>query len=144
MSLGGAFAIQTVAHSKYKFKKMILVSTFEQLDKVLKDKSSTLFGSAIGGLLYSGLEQSLELFYDFSPSSSNSAKIAKNIDIPIYQIHGGKDKLISAKQGKELFENFASKQKTFALDTDGDHHNILITKYQFFKESSLFLLDLDY
>jgi len=139
MSLGGAFAIQTVTHSKYHFKKMVLVATFERLDRVLKEKSSALFGSFVGGLLYASLEKSLELFYNFNPSDSNSAKMAESIKIPLYQVHGEKDELISVEQGKILFKSFDSKEKRFVLDVEGTHHNILVTKHKFYKESSLFL-----
>jgi len=140
MSLGGAFAIGSVAHSKYKFKAMVLVSTFDSLDKVLKQKSVAIFGEVLGGLLYQGLEKSLALFYDFSPSDANSAKIAQKLKLPLYMVHGAKDELISDEQGKRLFENFASSKKTFYLDAEGDHHNILTTKHEFYKESGLFLL----
>jgi len=140
MSLGGAFTISSVAHSQYKFKAMVLVSTFDSLDKVLKQKSMSIFGEVLGSLLYQGLVKSLDLFYDFSPSDVNSAKIAKKLKLPLYMVHGAKDELISHEQGKRLFENFASSEKTFYLDAEGDHHNILITKHEFYKESGLFLL----
>ena len=141
MSLGGAFAIQTVAHSKYHFKKMVLVATFERLDRVLKEKSSVMFDSFLGTLLYTSLEKSLDFFYDFNPSYSNSAKMAEKLEIPLYQVHGEKDELISVEQGKDLFNSFTSKEKTFFLDKEGDHHNILVTKQQFYKESSAFLIN---
>jgi len=101
--------------SKYKFKAMVLVSTFDSLDKVLKQKSMAIFGEVLGGLLYKGLEKSLALFYDFSPSDANSAKIAQKLKLPLYMVHGAKDELISDEQGKRLFENFASSKKTFYL-----------------------------
>ena len=141
MSLGGAFAIQTVAHSKYQFKKMILVSTFVRLDRVLKEKATSLFGSFFGSMLYGSLEKSLELFYDFKPSSANSAKIARKLRIPLYQVHGKKDELISFEQGKALFKSFASKKKQLYLDEEGTHHNILVTKHEFYKESGIFLCE---
>ena len=90
MSLGGAFAITNVAHSKHKFKAMVLVATFDRLDEVLKRKSVSIFGGLFGELLYHGLEKSLALFYDFYPSDANSIKIAKTITIPLYMVHGKK------------------------------------------------------
>jgi len=139
ISLGGAFAIRNVAHSKYSFDSMILVSTFDRLDHVLKGKSINLFGKTLGILLYEGLDKSLALFYDFEPHFVNSAQIAEELELPIYMVHGKRDELIGYKQGQNLFEHFASTTKTFYLDEDGNHHNILITKHQFYKESGLFL-----
>ena len=140
ISLGGAFAISSVVHSKHKFKAMVLVSTFDRLDKVLKEKSKNIFGDFFGRLLYKGLEKSLVFFYDFHPNEVNSVKIAETLALPLYMLHGKKDELISPIQGKKLFDAFASKEKIFYLDEEGDHHNILVTEYEFYKESGLFLL----
>ncbi len=138
--LGGAFAISNVAHSKHKFKAMVVVATFDRLDVVLKRKSVSIFGGLFGELLYHGLEKSLALFYGFHPSHANSVKIAETITIPLYMVHGKKDELIFYQQGKKLFDAFASKEKVFYLDVEGDHHNILVTGHEFYKESGLFLL----
>jgi fermentation-respiration switch protein FrsA (DUF1100 family) len=117
-----------------------LVSTFDRLDEVLKRKSMSIFGELFGGYLYKGLEKSLALFYDFYPSKVNSVKIAKTLNIPLYMVHGKKDELITHEQGKKLFDAFASEKKAFYLDVEGDHHNILVTGHEFYKESGLFLL----
>ena len=140
MSLGGAFAISNVLNSKHTFKGMVLVSTFDRFDSVLKRKSQAIFGDALGTLLYRGLEKSLVLFYDFNPSSVNSANIAKELKLPVYMVHGKKDALIAYTQGEKLFNSFTSTQKKLYLDEEGDHHNILVTKHKFYKESGLFLL----
>jgi pimeloyl-ACP methyl ester carboxylesterase len=140
ISLGGAFAITNVAHSKHQFNAMVLVSTFDRLDSVLKGKSINLFGEVLGTLLYEGLDKSLALFYDFDPSLVNSAQITEKLELPLYMVHGKRDKLIGYKQGQNLFWHFASKSKKIYLDEEGDHHNILVTKHQFYKESGLFLL----
>jgi alpha-beta hydrolase superfamily lysophospholipase len=140
MSLGGAFAIVNVANSKHTFRAMVLVSTFDSLDAVLKRKSTSIFGELFGDFLYQGLEKSLALLYDFHPSKVNSVKIAKSLDLPLYMVHGKKDTLIAHTQGKKLFDAFTSKKKVFYLDEDGDHHNILVTGHEFYKESGLSLL----
>ncbi|CAA6803504.1 MAG: Unknown protein [uncultured Sulfurovum sp.] len=138
MSLGGAFAITNVFNSKYDFQAMVLVSTFERLDKVLKEKSLRIFGDFLGTLLYEGLEKSLVFFYNFNPKEVDSTKLAKGLKLPLYMVHGEEDSLIAYEQGEELFSSFNSQQKQFYLDKEGDHHNILITKHQFYKESGLF------
>ena len=140
MSLGGAFAIANVSNSKHKFEAMVLVATFDRLDNVLREKSKAVFGEIFGGFLYQGLEKSLAFFYDFNPHLVDSAKLAKKLELPIYMMHGKKDELISYQQGQKLFDAFASKEKKLYLDEEGNHHNILVTKHQFYKESGLFLL----
>jgi len=141
ISLGGAFAIRNVAHSRYTFTTMVLVSTFDSLEHVLRGKSINLFGNVLGTVLYEGLDKSLALFYDFDPSLVNSAQIAEKLELPLYMLHGKRDELIGYTQGQNLFEHFSSKDKIFYLDEKGDHHNILVTKHQFYKESGLFLLE---
>jgi alpha-beta hydrolase superfamily lysophospholipase len=140
MSLGGAFAIANVMDSKYSFKAMVLVATFDNLQTVLREKSKALFGQLFGGLLYHALEKSLVLFYDLKPSEVDSGALAKSLTLPLYMMHGKKDELISHQEGKKLFDKFASTEKKFHLDEEGDHHNILTTKHEFYKESGLFLL----
>jgi alpha-beta hydrolase superfamily lysophospholipase len=140
MSLGGAFAIANVSNSKYDFQAMVLVATFDNLQTVLSEKSKAVFGEVFGAFLYQGLEKSLDLLYNFQPSKVDSGKLAQSLTLPLYMTHGKKDELIPYQEGKKLFDKFASKAKKFHLDEEGDHHNILTTKHEFYKESGLFLL----
>lgn len=140
MSLGGAFAIAHVAHSKYDFNAMVLVATFDNLQTVLSQKSQAVFGTVFGTVLYESLEKSLGWFYGFKPHEVDSGKLAKNLSLPVYMTHGKKDTLIAYVEGQKLFEKFVSPEKKFHLEEEGDHHNILVTKHKFFKESGLFLL----
>ena len=75
--------------------------------------------------------------------------ILTNYTIPILKqvcklyklaVSGKKDELIAYDQGKNLFEHFGSKDKVLYADEEGDHHNILVTEHEFYKESGLFLL----
>jgi alpha-beta hydrolase superfamily lysophospholipase len=141
MSLGGAFAIQSVAHSNYHFRAMVLVSTFDQLDGVLKDKSTALFGSLVGEFLYKSMANSMLFFHHFDPAQANSAKVASKLNLPLFMVHGKRDQLISYQRGEQLFKSFASVKKSFTLDPNGDHHNILVTKAPFYAKSGKFLLE---
>jgi len=144
MSLGGRYAI--LAASKYDKKiyadpqAVVLVSTFDKLSYVLKEKSVDLFGRYLGKALYKGLAFSLKLFYDFDPEKIDSYSIAKKMKIPVFELHGKKDKLIGYKHGENLFKEFSNKKSEFHLDEKGDHHNILVTDYPFYLKSILFLL----
>ena len=141
MSLGGAFAIQTVHYSKYNFKAMILVATYDKLNGVLKEKSSSVFGDDLGTFFYTLIEKTLSTVYNFNPKESNSAEVAQKLTLPLYMVHGKKDELISWKRGKNLFDSFGSKEKKFVLDKEGDHHNILVTKSEFYADGGVFLLN---
>jgi alpha-beta hydrolase superfamily lysophospholipase len=143
MSLGGAYAISSASSIKREFpapKALILVSTFDKLSYVLEGKSVDIFGDYLGAMLYRALLVSLDTFYGFNPEKSDSAMKAKGIDIPLFMLHGKKDKLIGYEHGEKLFKSFSSKVKELHLDENGDHHNILITEYPFYKKSIEFLL----
>jgi len=143
MSLGGRYAISSAQVEKGNFpspKALILVSTFDKLSYVLKEKSTDLFGSFIGKTLYKGLSFSLKFFYNFNPEEIDSCSIAQNINIPVFMLHGKKDKLIGYKHGENLFNHFPNPDKALHLDEHGDHHNILVTNYPFYLKSILFLL----
>jgi fermentation-respiration switch protein FrsA (DUF1100 family) len=94
----------------------------------------------LGNVLYKSLLVSLELFCSFDPEKSDSVEKAKGIDIPLFMLHGKKDKLIGYEHGEKLFKAFSNKNREFHLDENGDHHNILITDYPFYKKSIEFLL----
>jgi len=144
MSLGGRYAI--VSASRYDKKSypepqaLVLVSTFDKLSYILKEKSVDLFGRYLGKALYRGLAFSLKLFYGFDPEKIDSYSIAQQIKIPVFELHGKKDKLISYRHGENLFKAFPNKKSEFHLDEKGDHHNILVTDYPFYLKSILFLL----
>lgn len=42
-------------------------------------------------------------------------------------LHGDKDEVIDMSQGKQLYNSFASTDKTWLTVTNAGHHNILIT-----------------
>ena len=144
MSLGGRYAITSSSTYKKKGfltpKALVLVSTFDNFSNVLKDKSNDLFGSYVGDLLYQGLRFSLNLFYNFDPQKINSATLAQGIKVPVFMLHGKKDKLIDYRAGVNLFEEFPNSDKEFYIDEKGNHHNILVTSYPFYLKSILFLL----
>jgi len=139
-SLGGAFAIQSAYHSKYNFKGMVLVCTFDCLEGVLEDKSKRILGSYLGEEVYKLLHWSLNKFYNFDISMANSLKLAKDIKIPLFLAHGEKDQLISINRGKRLFNQFGSSYKQLSIDKDATHQTIFITQKKFYAKSGLFLL----
>lgn len=147
MSLGGAYAITSAMQdNKREFqapKALILVSTFDNLSSVLKEKAKDIFGSYMGEVLYKGLGFSLKTFYQFNPEKVDSKKNAHLVDIPLFMFHGKEDRLISYRHGQELFKSFPNPNKVFHLAMRSNHHNILVGSYPFYKKSIVFLLTID-
>ena len=146
MSLGGKYAIDLAQPTKRMFanpKALVLLSTFDNLSYVVKEKSVNVFGTYLGKALYGGLSLSLETFYDFNLEKVDSATNATSVKIPLFMLHGKEDKLINYQHGENLFNHFPTKDKEFHLDEKGNHHNILITDYPFYLKSIEFLLKLE-
>ncbi len=139
-SLGGAFAVRSAYTSKYDFKAMVLVATFDALDGILEDKSKSIFGDLIGVPIYRIFEKSMKVFYDLDITKASSVTLAKSIRIPVFFTHGSHDPLIAIRRGKSLFDRFASPRKYFNEDKDADHQTIFITKQQFYAQSGLFFM----
>jgi len=139
MSLGGTYVLSNSIHTQPK--AIILVSTFDKLSYVLKEKSENLFGKYLGFVLYKLLNYSLSFFYSFNPEEVDSIKYAKQLSVPVMLFHGKKDTFIHYKHGENLFQNFSNTYKKMILDKEGNHKNIFITSYPFYAESIKFLLE---
>ena len=139
-SLGAAVAIKSVVHSKYKFKSMVLVSTFDNLENVVIDKTSSFFGDFIAKEFDLILYKSLKTFWGFDIKSLDSKKYAKKLNIPVLIIHGQKDDIVNYKRAQELYKTFASTKKEFILKPASNHYTILSEVLKNYPRSGEFLL----
>jgi len=141
-SLGGAFAIWSVYHSKYRFRGMVLVSTFDSLNGVLADKSKAMFGRHLGSKVHSVFIWSLHYFYGLDTSKVSSLAFAQKITLPLFMVHGRNDLLIGVDRGKRLFEAFGSSDKRLHVDNKANHKTIFITLEPFYARSGAFFLSI--
>jgi len=123
-SLGGAYAISSVAKSKYKFGAIAVVSTFDNLYNVVDDKSRLIFGDRVGGFISKLFIKVCKIFDGINLKDIDIVKYAKKIEVPTLIIHGKKDKIINYHRGEALYNSFYTKNKTIILD-DSDHYSIL-------------------
>jgi len=140
-SLGAAVAIKSVVDSKYKFNSMVLVSTFDNLENVVIDKTSTFFGTFIAKEFGLVLCKSLKNISNFDIDSLDSKKYAKKLNIPVLIIHGKKDSIVDYKRAKELYKTFASTKKEFILKPSSNHYTILKDVLKNYSKSGEFLID---
>ncbi len=136
-SLGGAYAILNVAHSKYRFSAIALFSTFDNLEYVIRDKSQALFGKNLGEFIADIFIKSLRVIDKIEIEKTDITRYAKDIDIPVLLIHGSEDKIVSYKRAKELYKSFASKKKFFIVDKS-NHKSVL--KWSLLCKSGFFLI----
>jgi len=138
-SLGGAYAILNVANSKYNFSSIAVVSTFDSLENVIKDKTNTLFGTTFGDFLANSFISTAKLIYNSDLTKIDITKYAKKIKIPVLIIHGTQDRVIKYKRAKNLFRKFGSKDKYIILDNS--NHYTILNKINLLYKSGFFLIN---
>ena len=140
-SLGSAVAVKCVAHSKYRFNAMVLVSTFDKLKSVVEEKTSQFLGGFLAKEFDLALYSSLKSFWNFDIESLDSQKYAKKLNIPVLIIHGQKDNIVNYKRAEALYKSFASSKKEFLLNPNSNHNTILNEVLKDYSKNSEFLIE---
>lgn len=122
-SLGGAIAIQAIENDK-RIDFGIIESTFTDLNQIVYDYQKR-FTCNIGLKWMCDLTLSkAETITDFKASAVKPIESVRNITQPMLISHGNKDKNIKYEYGKNLYENLASKDKTFIEVNNAGHYNM--------------------
>lgn len=122
-SLGGAIAIQAMEYDK-RIQFGIVESTFTNLRQIVYDyQKHFLYGIGMKFASNIALNQAGEIA-KFNPDEVSPIQSVKHITQPILISHGDQDENISVDYGHALFENLASKDKSFVLVKGGGHHNL--------------------
>lgn len=139
MSLGGVFANRSVAHNEQLWQGLVIVSSFDELDKVLRDKLNFL-PHFLAEPIQSLFLQIIKWRVGFDVKESNPKFWAKTITLPVLLAHGDQDKVIQPSRGRALFNSYASKDKTWISVRGGNHHNVLITPMPLYATMGAWLL----
>ncbi len=129
-SMGGAEAIHTAALEGSPFGALVVVSTFDKLETVIRGQVNSLLGPAFGsalsnpaGLVYRGRT-------GVRVSEIQSSNKARRIFIPTLVVHGNADKMVPTESGKDLFKSFPRDTKKKWLEVPGaEHNNVLVTDF---------------
>jgi uncharacterized protein len=122
-SLGGAIAIQALEYDK-RLEFGIIESSFANLRQIVYDYQKRLFFDI--GIKFASnvaLNEAGEIAR-FNPDEVSPIDSVKKITQPIMICHGDKDENISIEYGKALFNNLASKDKSFVLVKGGGHYSL--------------------
>lgn len=129
-SMGGAYAVQVAALEKSPFQAMVVVSSFEKLQTVVRGETSELLGGLVGAAVSGSVEHVFSWKTGVRISEINTAEKAPNIRIPTLVIHGESDQTIPVASGKKLYHSFpADLEKQWLVVPEAGHNNILITDY---------------
>lgn len=122
-SMGGAIAIQAMEKDK-RIAFGIVESTFTNLNQIVYDYQKRFSGGIGLRFLTDYVLERAGVIAGFDPKSVSPLLAVKNIEQPIFIAHGDQDKRISYKYGEALFNNLASKDKTFELIAGAGHLNL--------------------
>lgn len=129
-SMGGAYAVRVASLDDSPFQAMVVVSSFDKLQTVVKSETRELLGDAVGAAVSGSVEHVFEWKTGVKISEINTAKKAPDIRIPTLVIHGESDQTIPVTSGKKLYESFpADLKKQWLVVPEAGHNNILITDY---------------
>ena len=121
LSMGGSFAVHACWENPNRWKRMVIVASFDRLEGVVRDSLG-----AAGGALMAPVKTMTTWRGGPEIGEVNPALLASKIFQPTLVVHGDADDLISLERGKALYESFAGK-KEFLLVPGGTHDNVLVT-----------------
>jgi len=122
MSMGGSIAIHAAAHEPGRWKRAIIVSSFDRLDGVVEDSlgwAAEYLKPVLSGLIVMRGGPDIEKVIPVN--------LAQKLQLPTLVIHGDEDDSISHERGRALYEGFAG-EKEFLTVPGGDHENVLVTE----------------
>ena len=122
-SLGGAIAIQSMEYDK-RIEFGIIESTFADLSQIVYDyKKRLLYGIGIRFASNIALKKAGEIA-DFPPEEVSPIASVKQIEQPIFFVHGDSDTSITYKYSQQLYEQAKSKEKEFYLVKGAGHYGL--------------------
>ncbi len=132
-SMGGAEAIQAVALDGSPFGAMVVVSSFDKLDTVIRGQTNGMLGSVLGTATRACADRMYGWKTGVRISEINSVEKAEHLRIPTLVVHGDADKTIPKSSGKALYDSIPGNvKKDWLVVPDSGHNNILVTDYPLF------------
>lgn len=121
-SLGGAVALQSLAlDSRLSFG--IIESSFSSFETIVDDYFSLYSGFSFP-IFSSYLARRAGRLSNFNASESSPIQACKQINQPMFLVHGDADKKISINYGKANFDALSSSKKYFLPIKNGSHDQI--------------------
>lgn len=136
ISMGGSYANYAVQAHPNDFKALIIISSFNRLNDVLLNQLNTAPAWSRTPLLWA-YRHIVTFRGGTDPAHINPIDAAKNIPIPVFQVHGAKDPLIPIALAETL--NYAYPKATFLTVPDANHNNTLRKKTPVFAPSIAYL-----
>ena len=129
-SMGGSVAIHTAALDGSPFSSMIVISSFDRLETVVREKTDGLLGSVLGAAVRRPADAVFGWKTGVKVSAIRPMDKATKIRIPTMIVHGDSDGFVPTASGRVLFESFPEGiEKEWIPVPTANHNNVLITDF---------------
>ncbi len=141
LSMGGAVSIRSAAQSDAPWRALVLISTFDTLDNVVRHQSTSLVGEWGGAILKNITEKLFAWKTGMSIGDANSIQQIHALHSPVLIAHGTADRVIPLECGRRLYALLpAGIEKRWIEIPGADHDNVLITDFPIYAEMAEWML----
>lgn len=137
--MGGAFAVRSASIHPEVWSALIIVSSFDSLTSVMRDKCAVWVGPA-GAPVAEIICAFASVRAGISPSESIPSSWAENVRLPVLVVHGDRDVTVRLARGQKLYDSFASPERKWVLVPGGDHERVLVTPMPLYREMAEWIL----
>ncbi|MBC7979652.1 MAG: alpha/beta fold hydrolase [Armatimonadetes bacterium] len=140
-SMGGSVAMYTATSPESQYQAMVVISSFDQLQPIIRHQTSGLLGSVFGPMLAHTSFAIYEWKTGVDISQIRPAQKAAQLSIPILMVHGESDHTVPTDSGERLYESLPEDiGKKWLEIPQADHNNVLITDYPLYATIAEWLL----
>ncbi len=129
-SMGGAEAVHTAALEGSPFGALVVVSSFDRLETVIRSQTEGMLGSMLGAAVRVPADRVFGWKTGVRVSEINPGRKAAGIAVPTLIAHGEADGTVPTSAGKALFDSLpeATEKKWLVIPGAG-HNNVLVTDF---------------
>ncbi len=141
ISMGGSEAIYTAALEGSSFGAVVVVSTFDKLDTVIRNQADGLFGPVLGAMVRGPADTVYGWKTGVDLSEIRPMDKAAGLSIPTMVIHGDSDRYVPTSAGKALYDSLPeTAEKSWVTVPGADHNNVLITDFPLYATAAEWFL----
>ncbi|MEO0446887.1 MAG: alpha/beta fold hydrolase, partial [Verrucomicrobiota bacterium] len=143
MSMGGAFVTRAASREGGSWENAVILCSFDQFPLVMEEQAGRLLGP-LRGLAIDEVRRRVKRRTGLRLEEGRSDLWAQRVTVPVFLAHGPKDRIISMKRGRSLYEAMASEKKRWVEVPGANHHDILITDFPLYAMMAAWMLGQDW
>ena len=138
-SMGGAYAVHAAAEAPGRWHGVVVVSSFDRLDRVVQAHLSRQMGS-LAAIYQPSAARLAHWLGSPDMNAVQPVALGARLTLPVMMIHGDQDTTIDQSRGRALFDAIASRDKQWLTVPDAGHRNVLLTAMPVYAQMSAWML----